>query len=279
MSTSIDSLNKILKDQTRQKIILLLNDKQSLSYTELMDTLKVSNTGTLNYHLKIIGELIEKDQAGKYRLTEKGKVAVQFLTVFPEQDNAVEVKKKWWRRYWIAAIVLPMAWLLIMLYLFASGGLDSYRLAQSIFAFAGAMLMTYVFYRIVRPLNKTRDKEQPRTIQDVLVTGKEPADVAEAVRNWVVEEKIVIENQREGFIRGRIGVPSGLGLTAPKYFEVSWKPEQSGVLVHTEGWISLYDLSERDFSPTAFAGRLPRRKGWAVMEHLWTKLHDLSKPA
>jgi DNA-binding transcriptional ArsR family regulator len=45
MSSGIASLYKILKDETRSKIVLLLNERGSLSYTELMETLGFVTTG------------------------------------------------------------------------------------------------------------------------------------------------------------------------------------------------------------------------------------------
>jgi hypothetical protein len=35
------------------KIVLLLNEKGSISYTELMETLGFVTTGLFNYHLKV----------------------------------------------------------------------------------------------------------------------------------------------------------------------------------------------------------------------------------
>jgi hypothetical protein len=58
-----------------------------MSYVELMDFVGVTNTGKFNYHLKILGDLIEKDQNGKYNLTEKGQMAVQLLQKFPEKKS------------------------------------------------------------------------------------------------------------------------------------------------------------------------------------------------
>lgn len=57
MSSGIASLHKILKDGTRRKIVILLNERGNLSYTELMDTLGIGSTGLLNYHLKVLGGL------------------------------------------------------------------------------------------------------------------------------------------------------------------------------------------------------------------------------
>jgi DNA-binding transcriptional ArsR family regulator len=50
MTSTIDSLRKILKDEKRRKIILALNEKGSVSYTNLMESLDIVITGTLNYH-------------------------------------------------------------------------------------------------------------------------------------------------------------------------------------------------------------------------------------
>jgi DNA-binding transcriptional ArsR family regulator len=87
MGSGIASLHKILKDKTRQKIVSLLNEKGSLCYTELMDATKTSSTGQLNYHLKVLGDLLTKNKAGQYLLTEKGKLASKLLLEFPEDEN------------------------------------------------------------------------------------------------------------------------------------------------------------------------------------------------
>jgi hypothetical protein len=80
MSEDLSRLHKILKDGTRVKILELLNNRDSLSYSELLLQSGITNTGRLNYHLKILGDLVTKDQeTGKYSLSEKGKLALEFL--------------------------------------------------------------------------------------------------------------------------------------------------------------------------------------------------------
>jgi len=285
MSDGIESLNKILKDETRRKIILSLTDRESMSYTELMETLQIGSTGTFNYHLKVLGDLLEKTDAGQYMLSEKGKRASQFLTEFPERDGALEAKKTWWRRFWIVAVLIPTLSLLIVLYFYFSDYLDTYRAIQSAFGFIFTIVFTYFFYRMIRPNTKKQKQtqtqtqnDQDRTIKDIFVLGRQPEEVKKVVHNWVKEEGIIIEIEREGFLRGRLGIPSGLGLTAPKYFEVSYKSDQDGVMVHTEGWISVYDVSEKCFSDDTLAvGNIPRKKGWKVINNLWRRLKIFSK--
>jgi hypothetical protein len=44
-----------------------------------MNLVGITNTGKFNYHLKILGDLIKKDEDGKYSLSDKGQLAVNFL--------------------------------------------------------------------------------------------------------------------------------------------------------------------------------------------------------
>lgn len=283
MSLDLSSLHKILKDETRRKIISLLDEKGSLAYTDLMTSIGGASTGTLNYHLKILGDLLEKNEVGQYMLSEKGKLASRLLVEFPEQDYSLQAKKKWWRRFWIIAIALDVGGLILVFTLNILGYLDFAGMAQGVFAFVTGIIFLYFFYRMIRPVNRTISPTQPknnpdRTVEDIFVSGRTLQEVNEQVQNWIKQEEIIIEAEREDFIRGRLGIPSGLGLTAPKYFEVSFKPEQNGVKVHTEGWISVYDVSEKSFSNNPLAmGSIPRRKGWKVIEHLWTLLRQMSK--
>lgn len=82
------SLHKILTDTTRRRLLELLAEKQALSYTEIMTLLQITNTGRLNYHRKALGNLISKEGEGKYRLTERGQLAVNLLRTFPERAPA-----------------------------------------------------------------------------------------------------------------------------------------------------------------------------------------------
>ena len=69
---------------------MCLNRIDSLSYMELMNLLNIKNTGRLNYHLKTLDNLIEKRNDGKYQLTERGQLAVQFLENYPEKVSKTD---------------------------------------------------------------------------------------------------------------------------------------------------------------------------------------------
>jgi DNA-binding transcriptional ArsR family regulator len=139
MSNGLTSLHKILKDETRRQIILLLNGKGSLTYTELKDSLEVVSTGLLNYHLKVLGDLLAKDEEEKYVLTEKGKLASRLLLEFPD-DNSIRKKPTWWRKFWIAEAIVTPIYLAINIALYFRGYIDAttlYNLTLGVFACIG----------------------------------------------------------------------------------------------------------------------------------------------
>jgi len=83
-----ESLSAVLKNRTRRRIITELASKGSISYVDLMNLINVNNTGKFNYHLKVLGDLIFKDESGKYNLSEKGNLSVKFLQNFNGEENS-----------------------------------------------------------------------------------------------------------------------------------------------------------------------------------------------
>jgi len=186
-------------------------------------------------------------------------------------------KKSKWKRFWITLIILPFVVSTIIFLLNLLGNNDFTVTLTSLIGYIMGLFFLFFFYKMIRPINKTiTPKNQYRTIQDIFISKRNLQEVKAEVMDWIHKEKIIIEIEQDSLIRGRLGIPSGLGLTAPKYFEVSLKSDQNGVIVHTEGWISIYGLSEMSFSKTALTtGGIPRKKGWKVIEHLWKNLREL----
>ncbi len=89
MPVDWSTLHKVLRDETRKKILLNLQSAGSLAYTDLLNRLQIANTGKLNYHLKMLNDLIAKDEHGAYTLTDSGGAAAELLGKFPSQiaDN------------------------------------------------------------------------------------------------------------------------------------------------------------------------------------------------
>jgi len=82
---NFESLSNVLKNPIRRKIVLTLSERKALTYMELINATEVNNTGKFNYHLKLLGDLIQKDTSDKYILTDKGELAAQFLLKFPKK--------------------------------------------------------------------------------------------------------------------------------------------------------------------------------------------------
>ena len=106
MKVELSGLHKILKDPTRREILKLINDKGPLPYGELMSLAEVTNTGRFNYHLKVLGDLVEKLGDGRYSLTERGRLAFQMLDEFPERSVQTRDPKDNSKKLLIAAAVL-----------------------------------------------------------------------------------------------------------------------------------------------------------------------------
>jgi hypothetical protein len=87
MSVDFESLSDVFKHPIRRRIILALSERKSVSYVDLMNLVEVVNTGKFNYHLKILADLVKKDENGKYSLSDKGQLAVQFLQRFGGKEN------------------------------------------------------------------------------------------------------------------------------------------------------------------------------------------------
>jgi len=113
MTVEFSNLHKILKDPTRRDIIRYLGEAGSLSYVDLMAQAKVTNTGRLNYHLKILNGLIEKQVDGKYGLTEKGRLAVQLLDQFIEEKPRTKQQKSRVKKLTLVAALLLVGIILV----------------------------------------------------------------------------------------------------------------------------------------------------------------------
>ena len=147
MTSAIDSLHKILKDETRRKIILKVNEKGIIGYTDLMESLSITNTETLNYHLKVLGDLLKKNDLGQYTLSEKGQVAFKVLTEFPEGPPADQAKK--WKT--IIAGLLAAAngvSLIVSLILYFIGYIDWHFFSSQIIYALVAFLVALIIFKL-----------------------------------------------------------------------------------------------------------------------------------
>ncbi len=110
MSPEPALLYRISESKIQKRIVLLLDEKGALSGTELMENLELHVMGLLSIHLRALGDLIAKDEAGKYALTEKGKHASQLLTEFPNGSKSwLKEKPKFWKTPYMAIMIIGIA--------------------------------------------------------------------------------------------------------------------------------------------------------------------------
>jgi DNA-binding HxlR family transcriptional regulator len=153
MSSGIASLHKILKDETRSKIVLLLHEKGSLSYTELMKELKIVSTGKLNYHLKSLDDLIMKKEDGTYTLTEKGVLASKVLLEFPENNRLqLGIRPKWWSKFWVGALFFIAIAATIISTEYFLGNINLSGVYQATISVFGAIGLAYMIQHITRDI-------------------------------------------------------------------------------------------------------------------------------
>ena len=147
MTASLSSLHKILKDETRRKILALINEKGSITYTDLLKALESESTGLLNYHLKVLGDLLQKND-GQYQLSEKGKLALKFTVEFSDDQTPRKVLGWPQQRFLIAILgVGEVAYYTIVLAFYFVGYIDLYRLAT---ASSSVIIGTITLYFIWR---------------------------------------------------------------------------------------------------------------------------------
>lgn len=159
MKNGVASLHKILKDETRRKIVLLLNEKGALSYTDFMKALEINNTGRLNYHLKVLNDLILKREDGQYVLSDKGKHAWCLLLEFSEKNiQPSQMKPRWRRLFWIAAGTLTVLITITNLILYGIGVVSLKLLFQSFLDTFAVAFILYLMYRVIMEVLSEKNK-------------------------------------------------------------------------------------------------------------------------
>ena len=142
--SGLGSLHKILKDETRQKIIILLNERGSLSYTEINDALGCMSTGKLNYHLKTLGDLISKQEDGRYVLSEKGKLALRLLEEFAEKKSQSQVESEMPKGFMILATLASIIYVSVIFALYFTGSLGFSAMIINVVATVLAIVLLIV---------------------------------------------------------------------------------------------------------------------------------------
>lgn len=81
-----------LNHPIRRRIIEMLA-RNSVTYTCMLEELDI-DTGKLNFHLKRLEDLIEKDEKGLYKLTDKGLRAFSIIQQAPEKIEEASAARR-----------------------------------------------------------------------------------------------------------------------------------------------------------------------------------------
>jgi hypothetical protein len=151
----------------QDKKFTLLATRGSLSYTELMEQLDVL-TGILNYHLKVLGDLIEKNESGQYLLTEKGKLASRLLVEFPV--NSLNKRKKQ-KKFWTVAALIQVIGAITGMILYYYNRIDSGIFAIFITGSVGSVFLAYLGYKVQGDRPPQGSKQERERMRIVYVLG------------------------------------------------------------------------------------------------------------
>jgi len=74
----VSKILSMLSHPLRREVLLNLSEKGELSFTDLLNLLKV-DTGKLSFHLRALEAFIEQTSSGKYKLSRTGENAVRMV--------------------------------------------------------------------------------------------------------------------------------------------------------------------------------------------------------
>jgi uncharacterized RDD family membrane protein YckC/DNA-binding transcriptional ArsR family regulator len=75
---NISKIISVLAHPLRREILLNLNEKDELSFTDLLNILRV-DTGKLSFHLHTLEVFVEQTPTGKYKLSRTGENAIRVI--------------------------------------------------------------------------------------------------------------------------------------------------------------------------------------------------------
>lgn len=89
-----DAIFAALKHPLRRRILLLLDEKGEVSFTDLQKAMSVEDTGLMSYHLKELVLLVSQSTRGRYTLSEIGKTSVALLKKVERSRDMSSVVRK-----------------------------------------------------------------------------------------------------------------------------------------------------------------------------------------
>jgi DNA-binding transcriptional ArsR family regulator len=160
-TSDYDSIFAALKNPIRRQILILLEQKGEVSFTDIQNAVGINDTGLLSYHLKELNLLVEQSSRGKYSLSEIGETSMAlFRKVEREQERTSKQVRNEIERYvgkiFFIFPIIALTWaiptcvdIFISVENVSAGNLPLWQLAGSHLAgFSGMILglILFVFY-------------------------------------------------------------------------------------------------------------------------------------
>ena len=89
-----DVIFAALRHPLRRRILLLLDEKGEVSFTDIQKTVDLEDTGLMSYHLRELELLVSQSARGRYRLSEIGKTSVTLLRKVERARDVPKVVRK-----------------------------------------------------------------------------------------------------------------------------------------------------------------------------------------
>ena len=141
-----DAIFAALKHPLRRRILLLLDEKGEVAFTDIQKAMGIEDTGLMSYHLKELELLISQSTRGKYTLSEIGKTSVALLKkVERSRDIPGVVRKE------LGTLAGKVLWFLLISAVpwIAAMTVDIYASAQLIYTTATTLVWMYALSLLV----------------------------------------------------------------------------------------------------------------------------------
>jgi DNA-binding HxlR family transcriptional regulator len=157
MVSEFTAFSKVLRDSTNQKILMLIKENNGLSCADLLEKSEVISEGMLNYHLKVLDELLNKNEENQYVLTEKGQIALKLLEEFPKHKNLRKNSKQFWLALGLGYVIF----LSVILVLYSQEYIDPRSFRKMFGTLTGVLgLLPLLYYITDVDLTSERSKEK-----------------------------------------------------------------------------------------------------------------------
>jgi DNA-binding transcriptional ArsR family regulator len=132
--TETDEYDKILaalKHPIRRQILLFIDQKGEVSFTDIQNAVGITDTGLMSYHLKELESLVEQSKRGKYCLSEVGQASVELFRKTEREKERTSTLVNVEFEKWIGKIVFLV--FIVGITLMFSLSVDIYLSVQNIY--------------------------------------------------------------------------------------------------------------------------------------------------